>query len=126
MDHGGGDFGDRRAGVGWQKQDGRAAEATRPFVVSRVLEWLDVRGLQALRPASDFEFDRLPFIERLVALRLNGGEVDENVLAALALDEPKALAGVEPLYCSLFFHGTSFSFFKLFDASRPIPRSPQS
>ena len=35
--------------------------------------------------------------------------MDENVLAGLALDEPKALAGIEPLYCSLFFH-----FFSLF------------
>ena len=87
-----------------QKQNGRAAEATRPFLISRVLEWLDVRGLQALWPASDFEFHRLPFIERLVPLRLNRGEVDENVLAALALDESEALAGVEPLHCSLFFH----------------------
>jgi hypothetical protein len=30
--------------------------------------------------------------------------MDENVLAALALDETKALAGVKPLHCSLFFH----------------------
>jgi hypothetical protein len=29
--------------------------------------------------------------------------VDENVLAGLALDESEALAGIEPLYCSLFF-----------------------
>jgi hypothetical protein len=30
--------------------------------------------------------------------------MDENVLAALTLDETKALAGVKPLHCSLFFH----------------------
>jgi hypothetical protein len=29
--------------------------------------------------------------------------VDKNVLAREALDEPKTLTGVEPLYCSLFF-----------------------
>jgi hypothetical protein len=29
--------------------------------------------------------------------------MDENVLTALALDEPEALAGIEPLHCSLFF-----------------------
>ena len=46
----------------------------------------------------------LTFIERPVAISLNRGEMDENVLATLALDKPKALAGVEPLYCSLFFH----------------------
>jgi hypothetical protein len=30
--------------------------------------------------------------------------VHENVLTGLALDESKSLAGIEPLYCSLFFH----------------------
>jgi hypothetical protein len=30
--------------------------------------------------------------------------VDENVLAGLALDESETLAGIEPLYCSLFSH----------------------
>jgi hypothetical protein len=30
--------------------------------------------------------------------------MDENVLAALALDETKTLASVKPLHCSLFFH----------------------
>jgi hypothetical protein len=30
--------------------------------------------------------------------------VDENVLAGLALDEPKTLAGIKPLHCSLFSH----------------------
>jgi hypothetical protein len=42
---------------------------------------------------------------------LNRGEMDKNVLAGLALDEPESLAGIEPLYCSLFFHGISFSLF---------------
>jgi hypothetical protein len=30
--------------------------------------------------------------------------VDENILTGLALDEPKSLAGIEPLHCSLFSH----------------------
>jgi hypothetical protein len=29
--------------------------------------------------------------------------MDENVLTALALDETEALAGIEPLHCTLFF-----------------------
>ncbi len=29
--------------------------------------------------------------------------MDEDVLAGLALNESEALAGIEPLYCSLFF-----------------------
>jgi len=42
--------------------------------------------------------------------------MDENVLAGLALDKSKSLAGIEPLHCSLFFQ-LSFSFlFELFGA----------
>jgi hypothetical protein len=36
--------------------------------------------------------------------------MDEDVLAGLALDESESLAGIEPLYCSLFFHGISSSY----------------
>src|SRR5215472_9305037 len=36
--------------------------------------------------------------------------MDENVLAALALDEPKALAGIEPLHGTLFFIHCFYSF----------------
>ncbi len=61
------------------------------------LEGLDVRGLQALGTLGDFEFNRLAIM-------------DENVLAALALDESKALAGIEPLHCSLFFTHCIYSF----------------
>jgi hypothetical protein len=35
---------------------------------------------------------------------LNRGEMDENILAGLALNEPEPLAGIEPLHCSLFSH----------------------
>src|SRR3989442_12155197 len=73
------------------------------------LEASDVRGLQALGAGGDFEFNGLPFVQRLVPLRLDGGEVYENVFAGLALDESESLAGVEPLYCSLFFHENSSS-----------------
>jgi hypothetical protein len=86
------------------------------------LEASDVRSLQALGPAGDFEFNRLAFVQRLVPLGLNGREVDENVLAGLALDEPKTLAGIEPLHCSLFSHlCTHFSFelFVLLDRLQP-------
>jgi hypothetical protein len=68
-----------------------------------------VRGLQALGAADHFEFNRLSFVQRFVPVSLNGGEVDENVLAGLALDKPKSLTGIEPLYCSLFFQ-PCFSF----------------
>jgi hypothetical protein len=41
--------------------------------------------------------------------------MNENVLAGLALDEPEALAGIEPLYRSLFSHlFSSVAVLKLF------------
>jgi hypothetical protein len=73
---------------------------TRPFR----LEASDVGCLQTLGAAGNFEFNRLAFVQRLVTFRLNGRKVDENVLAGLALDEPKTLAGIKPLHCSLFSH----------------------
>ena len=40
--------------------------------------------------------------------------MNKNVLAGLALDEPKTLAGIEPLHCSLFSHLFAHFVFKLF------------
>src|SRR5712664_3436037 len=74
------------------------------------LEGLDVRGLQALGTLGDFEFNRLAIIQRLVAISHDRGEMDENVLSTLALDESKSLAGIEPLHCSLFFTHCFYSF----------------
>ena len=68
------------------------------------LEAGDVRSLQALGAAGDFEFNRLSLIQRLVAVHLDGREVNEDIFAGLALDEPVSLAGIEPLHCSLFSH----------------------
>src|SRR4029077_5156940 len=67
------------------------------------LEGLYVRGLQALGALGNFEFNRLAIVQRLIAISHDRGEMDENVLAALALDEAEALAGIEPLHCTLFF-----------------------
>lgn len=67
------------------------------------LEGLYVRGLQTLGALGDFEFNRLAIVQRLIAISHDRGEMDENVLTALALDETEALAGIEPLHCSLFF-----------------------
>ena len=74
-----------------------------PYFCEVKLEGLYVRGLQALGALGDFEFNRLAIIQRLIAISHDRGEMDENVLTALALDETEALAGIEPLHCSLFF-----------------------
>jgi hypothetical protein len=70
---------------------------------SHPLEGLYVRGLQALGALGNFEFNSLAIVQRLIAISHDRGEMDENVLAALALDEAEALAGIEPLHCTLFF-----------------------
>jgi hypothetical protein len=71
--------------------------------ISCSLEGLYVRGLQALGALGNFEFNRLAIVQRLIAISHDRGEMDENVLTALALDEAEALAGIEPLHCTLFF-----------------------
>jgi hypothetical protein len=60
--------------------------------------------LQTLGALADFKLDRLTFRQVAVTVALNGGEMYEYILAALALDKAESLAGVKPLYCSLFSH----------------------
>jgi len=91
---------------------GEPPVAARPML----LETGDVRSLQALRTRGDFEFDCLAFVQRLIAIPLNSGEVDENVFARLSLDETKAFTGIKPLYCSLFFQLCISFLFELFGA----------
>ena len=78
------------------------------------LQRLNVGGLQALGAADDLKLDRLAVAQRAIAIRDDRGEMDENVLPGLALDETKALAGIKPLHCSLFF---VHFFVSLFDES---------
>src|SRR5215211_6546062 len=56
-----------------------------------------VRGLRALGPVGDLELDGLALVEGLVAVALDGREVDEDVVAAVAGDEAVALLVAEPL-----------------------------
>jgi len=85
-----------------------ARERVRPGAPGRTtfvrLEAGDVLRLQALGALADLELNRLPFVQSLVSIHLNCREMDKYILARLALDESIALAGIEPLYCSLFFH----------------------
>jgi len=92
------------------KKKGEAGLRLRLFSGALRLEGGYGLSLQALGARANLEFNRL-----------NRGVVDENVLAGLALDETEALAGVKPLYCSLFFH-----FFFLFFLLSCLCRSPFS
>src|ERR687893_789295 len=61
-------------------------------------ERTDVLRLRALGALGDVELDLLVLVEGLVALRLDGRVVHEDVVAAVLLrDEAETLLGVEPL-----------------------------
>jgi hypothetical protein len=56
------------------------------------------RALAAVTAVDEFVFDGLVVLEGLKPRRLDGGDVDEDVLPAVGrLDEAIALLGVEPL-----------------------------
>src|SRR6478736_8148933 len=83
-------------------------------------ERTDVLRLRALRPLGDVELDLLVLVQRLVALRLDGRVVNEDVVAAVLLgDEAEALLSVEPLHGAL-----SHAHFLLLLAWRPPLRRP--
>jgi hypothetical protein len=69
--------------------------------------------LQALGAANDLKFDCLAVAQGAIAIGNDGGEMDENVLSGLALDEAKAFAGIKPLHGSLFFVHLLDSLFNL-------------
>jgi len=66
------------------------------------LDGLDVLRLPALRPLYDIELDLLTFLQAAKTVGLDGGEVNENVLAILAAEKTITLGIVKPLYCSCF------------------------
>src|SRR5579872_2198736 len=74
------------------------------FRVSAGLRAFDVCRLQAFGSLRDLKTHFGALFERTIAVALDRREVHEDVLAALSLDKAIAFGGVEPLYCSLFFH----------------------
>ena len=65
------------------------------IILSRALA--DVGRLRALLAFCDFEFDRVAFLQALVALRSDCAVVYKNVGTISAPDEPVSLCVVEPL-----------------------------
>jgi hypothetical protein len=62
----------------------------------------DVRCLRPLGTFFDNEFNLLSFRQVAETIALNGGEMDEHVRAALALNETEAFVTIEPLYCTRY------------------------
>jgi hypothetical protein len=96
-----------------EKEKGGHGKPARPCG----LEGGYVRCLQALGATGNLEFNGLPFVERLVSISLDSGEVHKNVFAGLSLYESIPFAGIEPLHSSLFFHGFSSSLFGVVTAA---------
>jgi hypothetical protein len=82
----------------------KAALAGRLFSpnCTRGLDALDVLCLPALGTFHYVELNLLTFLQAAKPVCLDGGEVNENVLAILAADKTIALGIVKPLYCSCF------------------------
>ncbi len=79
------------------------------------LDGSNVGGLLALGALSHLELDRLAFLQRLVAICLDGGEMNKHILAIRLGDKPIALVVVEPLHRTLS-HYINF----LSDGGRPV------
>jgi hypothetical protein len=74
-----------------------------PFHFVADLGEIHVFGLQALGPILYYKGYARTLIERTVSTCRNGGKMDENIFAILALNKPKSFCGVKPLYGSCFF-----------------------
>jgi hypothetical protein len=66
------------------------------FGADKKLEHDDVSGLQTFGTFFDGELHLLAFLKVLEPVTADGGEVDENIGTAFALDETEALGAVEP------------------------------
>lgn len=66
----------------------------------------DILGFFALLARDHVELDVLTLVEVLVAITLDAGEMNENVITLLARDEAEALFCIEKLNCTLC-HGNS-------------------
>jgi hypothetical protein len=61
-------------------------------------------GLQTLGSLFHNKLNLSAFIERSIARRLDRGEMNEDVLSRLSLDEAKSFGRIEPLHYTFFFH----------------------
>src|SRR5687767_12280571 len=73
-----------------------ATAALTPRGLGRRVEPHDIRGLRTLRLLDDVELDFFALVEDLEAAAVNGAVMDEDVRAALALEEAVALLLREP------------------------------
>jgi hypothetical protein len=76
------------------------------FLVFDCLYRLNILCLKAFITAHDIKLYALAFLKAAEAVRVDGGEVNEDVLViALARNEAEAFGIVKPLDCTLFHLG---------------------
>ena len=67
----------------------------------KTLDYANVLCFFALFTGHRVELDELTFVEALVTVALDVGEMDENVITLLTRDEAETLFCIEKLHCSL-------------------------
>jgi len=72
-----------------------------PRLARPVSDLTDVQGFWALPAGADLELHGLALVEASVALALDVGVVDEDVLFTFYGEEPVALFTVEKLHCAV-------------------------
>jgi len=73
----------------------------------------DVSRLEPFGPLQQIKLNGLTLVQRTVAVLLNRGEMNEDILPSGPLDEPISFSPVKPLYCTLLSHKLLLS---------PLPR----
>jgi hypothetical protein len=81
---------------------GPALEGQNGALDAKILDLGYVFSLEALGSLLDFKLDKLAFVQRFVSIHLDRGEVNEDVLSRLALDETIPFGSIEPLDHTLF------------------------
>jgi hypothetical protein len=66
------------------------------------LDGLNVLSLPALGTLGHVELDLLAFLQRTEAVCLDGGVMDEDVLAVFTAQKSKSLGVIKPLDCACF------------------------
>ncbi len=66
----------------------------------------DILGLQTLRPLLHLELHFRALVQCAITIGLDGGKMDEYIIARWPLDKPIAFGGVKPLHNSSFLHYT--------------------
>ena len=95
---------------GERRVRGEGPERLTPAPLRGLAGLRDVASLRPFRTVYDLEFDLLALFECPEAGTLNRREVNEHVVAALALNESVALGDVEPLHLAGNTHTTCLTF----------------